>query len=49
MANDLYAVSDFISDALDVDKTMTSEVLNGSPLVARLPISDTSDGSETHK
>ncbi len=49
MANDLLTVSDFIADALDVDKTMTSEVLNGSPLVARLPIGDTADGSETHK
>jgi len=49
MANDLLAVADFIADALDVDKTMTSEVLNASPLVARLPIGDTADGSETHK
>lgn len=49
MANDLFTVADFVSDALDVDPTTTSEVLNQSPLVSRLPISDTSDGSETHK
>ena len=49
MANDLLTVADYVSDALDVDKTITSEVLNGSPLVSRIPISDTSDGSETHK
>ena len=49
MANDLYTVADFVSDALDVDPTLTSEVLNASPLVGVLPISDTSDGSETHK
>jgi len=49
MANDLLTVADFVADALDVDDTTTSEVLNASPLVARLPISDTSDGSETHK
>ena len=49
MANDLLAVGDFIADALDVDKTITSEVLNGAPLVSRIPISDTADGSETHK
>jgi hypothetical protein len=49
MANDLFTVADFVSDALDVDPTTTSEVLNASPLVARLPISDTADGSETHK
>lgn len=49
MANDLYVVADFIADALDVDKTTTSEVLNMAPLVSRLPISDTSDGSETHQ
>jgi len=48
MANDLFTVADFISDALDVDPTMTSEVLNGSPFISRLPIGDTSDGSETH-
>ena len=48
MANDLYAVADFISDALDVDKTTTSEVLNMSPVVARIPISDTSDGGDVH-
>ncbi len=49
MANDLYAVADFVADALDVDRTETSEVLNGSPLVSVLPIGDTSDGSSTHK
>ena len=49
MANDLFTVADFVSDALDVDPTTTSEVLNAAPLVARLPISDTADGSETHK
>lgn len=49
MANDLFTVADFISDALDVDPTQTTEVLNQSPLVNRLPIGDTSDGSETHK
>jgi len=49
VANDLFTVADFVSDALDVSKTETSEVLNGSPLVSRLPISDTSDGSETHQ
>ena len=49
MANDLLTVSDFVADALDVDPTMTSEVLNGSPFVSRLPIGDTADGSETHK
>jgi hypothetical protein len=48
VANDLYAVADFISDALDVDKTMTAEVLNAAPVVARIPISDTSDGGDTH-
>jgi len=49
MANDLLTVSDFVADALDVDKTTTSNVLNAAPLIARLPISDTSDGSETHQ
>ncbi len=49
MANDLLAVGDFVADALDVDKTMTSEVLNDAPFVNRLPIGDTADGSETHK
>lgn len=49
MPNDLFVVGDFISDALDVDPTTTSEVLNASPFVSRLPISDTSDGSSTHK
>lgn len=49
MANDLLTVSDFVADALDVDPTMTSEVLNASPFVSVLPIGDTSDGSETHK
>lgn len=49
MANDLLTVADFVSDALDVDKTETTEVLNQSPFVASLPIGDTSDGSETHK
>ena len=49
MADDLFVVADFIADALDVDKTMTSEVLNASPLVSRLPIGDTADGSEVHK
>ena len=49
MPNDLLTVSDFVADALDVDKTTTSNILNASPLVARLPISDTSDGSETHQ
>jgi hypothetical protein len=49
MANDLYAVADFVADALDVDRTETSEVLNGSPLVGVLPIGDTADGSSTHK
>lgn len=49
MANDLFTVADFISDALDVDPTQTTEVLNQSPTVARVPIGDTSDGSETHK
>jgi hypothetical protein len=49
MADDLFTVADFISDALDVDPTMTSEVLNASPFVSILPIGDTADGSETHK
>ena len=49
MANDLVTVADFVSDALDVDPTETSEVLNRAHLVSRLPIGDTSDGSETHK
>jgi len=49
MANDLLTVSDFVADALDVDKTTTSEVLNRANLVGVLPIGDTSDGSETHK
>lgn len=49
MANDLLAVADFIADALDVDPTATSEVLNAAPLVAALPISDTADGSDVHK
>ena len=49
MANDLLAVADFVADALDVAKTETSNVLNNAPLVARLPITDTHDGSETHK
>jgi len=49
VADDLFVVGDFIADALDVSKTETTEVLNGSPLVARLPISDTSDGSEVHQ
>jgi hypothetical protein len=49
MANDLLAVADFLADALDVDKTATTEVLNSAPLVSRLPISDTADGSSTHK
>ena len=49
MANDLLTVADFISDALDVDPTETTEVLNQSPTVNRVPIGDTSDGSETHK
>ena len=49
MADDLFTIADFVSDALDVDPTMTSEVLNASPFVARLPIGDTSDGSATHK
>lgn len=49
MANDLLVVGDFVADALDVDPTTTSEVLNMAPIVSRLPITDTSDGSETHK
>ena len=49
MANDLVTVADFVADALDVDKTTTSEVLNGAPFVNALPIGDTADGSETHK
>jgi hypothetical protein len=49
MANDLLAVGDFVADALDVDPTMTSEVLNAAPFVNMLPIGDTADGSETHK
>lgn len=49
MANDLYTVADFVADALDVDRTETSDVLNGSPFVSVLPIGDTSDGSSTHK
>lgn len=49
MANDLYVVGDFVADALDVDKTTTSNILNAAPLVARLPITDTSDGSATHQ
>ena len=47
--SDLYTVADFVSDALDVSKTETSTVLNQSPLVAQMPITDTADGSETHK
>lgn len=49
MANDLFAVADFVADALDVDRTETQEVLNRANLVNVLPIGDTSDGSETHK
>lgn len=49
MANDLFAVADFVADALDVDRTETSDVLNAAPLVARTPMSFTSDGSSTHK
>lgn len=49
MANDLFVVADFVADALDVDPTEASEVLNAAPLVAATPISDTSDGSETHQ
>jgi hypothetical protein len=49
MANDLFTVADFVADALDVDPTTTSEVLNAAPLVSAIPISDTSDGSETHQ
>lgn len=49
MANDLLTVADFVADALDVDPTTTSNVLNRAPIVSRLPITDTSDGSETHK
>jgi len=44
--SDLYTVADFVSDALDVSKTETSTVLNQSPLVAQMPITDTADGSE---
>jgi len=49
MANDFLAVADFVADALDVDKTLTTSVLNQSPLVAATPITDTSDGSSTHQ
>jgi len=49
MANDLFTISDFVADALNVSPTTTSEVLNAAPFIARLPITDTSDGSATHK
>jgi hypothetical protein len=49
MANDLHAVADFVADALDVARTSTSNLLEQSPLVARMSITDTADGSSTHK
>lgn len=49
MADDLHAVADFVADALDVARTSTSNILNRAPLVARMPITDTADGSSTHK
>lgn len=49
MADDFHGVADFVADALDVSKTDTSNVLNRAPLVARMMLTDTSDGSSTHK
>ena len=49
MANDLLTVADFVADALDVDPTETSDILDDANLVNVLPIGDTSDGSSTHK
>lgn len=49
MAHDMHAVADFVADALDVDRTETSNLLERAPLVSRMTISDTSDGSSTHK
>ena len=49
MPNDVHAVADFVADALDVARTETSNLLERAPLVARMSIADTADGSETHK
>jgi hypothetical protein len=48
MANDFPAVSDLLADALDLSGAEISNVLDASPLVARLPFVQASNGT-THK
>jgi len=49
MANEYVAISDFVSDALDVARTSTSDLLLAAPLVARMPRIAPADGGTTHK
>jgi len=49
MANDYLTVADYAAEALEVEQTDISDLKNDAPLVARLPIEDTSTGTSVHK
>lgn len=48
MADDFLGVSDLIADALDLSGTEINNILRGGPVVARLPFTESSNGT-THK
>jgi len=48
MANDFHAIADLIGDALDVSQAEVSDLLDSAPLIASLPMEESSNGS-THK
>lgn len=48
MADDIFTVSDFIADALDVSDQEVSDLLIDAPFFARLPVITSSNGT-THK
>tara|TARA_Y100000588_G_scaffold262373_1_gene276991 strand:+ start:845 stop:1780 length:936 start_codon:yes stop_codon:yes gene_type:complete len=48
MANDFMQISDMVADALDVSDAEISDLLDSAPLVAALPMEESSNGS-THK
>ena len=49
MANDYLTVADLVAGAFDVAQTGTSDILNQSPLVARMPRINPSGSNTVHK
>lgn len=48
MAHDLLTVADLVADALDLSEAEVSNLLNAAPLVGRMPVEESSNGT-THK